>query len=469
LDTPPEIRFDRLTRLAAHHFRVAAFVGLVDQNRIWIKSVSSGVTQKYSEFPRQGSFSGEVIRTSSPLVVADATKDPRFESNPLVKDGGLVRFFAGYPLRSPESHCVGIFALTGSEPREMDSEERAMFADFAALAEAEMNFGLLFRRRRDKEAERYKELLGEVSQRLRTPLNGILGSCDLLAETELAPEQRGFVDWLNESANLMLTELDALSKLPQVAEPAAASPNPKVNHEAPKVLVADDNPVNQVIALQQLRKIGCVAEAVPNGKAALKALELGHFDVVLMDCQMPDLDGYAATEEIRRREVGTGGRVKIIAVTANVLPGERERCIASGMDGYLPKPFHQEELEHAIFGRAEEPNTTARPIDSAQILAIQNEAPGLLKRLAELFEEAGDQAIENMATALTKRDLHGMSAAAHRLKGSAVNFGAQPLVDACEEVESSVHNEFFDKDFQKMLDMIRREYLRVIAALKSSS
>jgi len=466
LETAPELRFDRLTRLAAKLFNLpVSFIGLVDDDRVWMKSLYGGSVQEHSQFPRTGSFSWEVIRNGSPLVIADAASDPRSTKHPLAGENPGIRFFAGYPLRSPDCHCVGVFALVGFEARAMEPAERALFADIAALAEAEVNAGLLFRRRREKEAERYQDLLANVSQRLRTPLNGVLVSCDLLAETTLTEEQKGFVGWLTQSARLMLKEVDGLGILAQTAPEQALLPL-KVSTPPPiRVLVADDNPVNQIIAVQQLIKIGCVAEAVSSGQAALNALEQARYDVVLMDCQMPDLDGYAATEEIRRREVGTGTRVRIVAVTANVLPGERERCLAAGMDGYLPKPFHQDELLAAV--RGEEPTRISRPVDPAHVQAIQNEAPGLLQRLIALFEEAGNEAIHKMTASLADGDLKALAASAHMLKGSAVNFGAQGLVQACEQIEFSGSTGQV-RDYQKMLDELRHEYLRVIEALKCS-
>ncbi|HET7722274.1 MAG TPA: response regulator, partial [Acidimicrobiales bacterium] len=115
-----------------------------------------------------------------------------------------------------------------------------------------------------------------------------------------------------------------------------------------RVLVAEDNPVNQRVVLLFLERLGHQAEVVPDGQEVLRALEMQTYDVVLMDMRMPEMDGLEATRLIRRR--WPDGRPQVVGVTANAVAGDRAQCLASGMDGYLSKPFSMEELAEVLSG-----------------------------------------------------------------------------------------------------------------------
>ena len=138
--------------------------------------------------------------------------------------------------------------------------------------------------------------------------------------------------------------------LPTVAvePPPAVAPSCTLVRDG-RVLVVDDNPINQLVAVRAVHGLGYAADAVAGGEAALEALSRARYDTVLMDCQMPGMDGFQAAAEIRRREPAQGGRrVPIIAMTANGPGSDRERCLAAGMDDYLAKPFRIADLDRAL-------------------------------------------------------------------------------------------------------------------------
>ncbi|MEK7758717.1 MAG: response regulator [Pseudomonadota bacterium] len=158
---------------------------------------------------------------------------------------------------------------------------------------------------------------------------------------------------------------DALALLVGVAAPAVPVPVPAARAEYPPlhahVLLAEDNRVNQLVTIAMLENFGCRVQVVGDGYAVLKALAGRSYDLVLMDCQMPNLDGYAATAAIRAREQEQPGarRLPVIALTANAMEGDRERCLAAGMDDYLAKPLRAGEL-YAVLKRWYEPGATTK-------------------------------------------------------------------------------------------------------------
>ena len=134
---------------------------------------------------------------------------------------------------------------------------------------------------------------------------------------------------------------------------------------APLILVAEDNPVNREIAIRLLERCGFQAHAVNDGREALDALATRHYDAVLMDCQMPELDGYEATRELRQRENGSR-RTPVIAMTAHAMAGDRERCLQAGMDDYITKPIRPEALTDIVARWITPDVAAAGPSEAAQ-------------------------------------------------------------------------------------------------------
>jgi CheY-like chemotaxis protein len=146
---------------------------------------------------------------------------------------------------------------------------------------------------------------------------------------------------------------------------AKATPAKPVPGEEPstylRVLVAEDNLVNQQVASKMLEKLWCHVDVAANGQEAVDMLEVTPYDIVFMDCQMPVMDGYEATDTIRRKEVSSGGHVPVVAMTANAMAGDRERCREAGMDDYLSKPVQPAELKRVVRERRLELEREGKP------------------------------------------------------------------------------------------------------------
>jgi PAS domain S-box-containing protein len=216
------------------------------------------------------------------------------------------------------------------------------------------------------------------------------------------------------------------------------APRPEPRERTPgrtlRILVAEDNAVNQRVAVKQLQKLGYAADAVADGREAVEALERIPYDLVLMDCQMPDMDGYAATAEIRRREK-RGRRTPIVAMTANALEGDRESCIAAGMDDYVPKPVREAELA-AVLGRWLGDGEEA--IDAAVIDGLReldDGGDGLLHEVIDLFLEETPPRLDAIAAAVGAGDTESLWRAAHALRSGAANLGAIRVVRLCDMLE----------------------------------
>jgi PAS domain S-box-containing protein len=199
-----------------------------------------------------------------------------------------------------------------------------------------------------------------------------------------------------------------------------------------RVLLAEDNLVNQRVALGNLEKLGYSADVAGNGLLVLEAIEAKKYDIILMDCQMPDLDGYQTTREIRKREKN-GRHTWIIAMTANVMVGDREKCLAAGMDDYVSKPLRREDLLAAL-GRVRVTGTP--PLDEKTLQQLQSEGAEDFAELIELFAGSAPDSIADMRRAFDEGDAKAMSNAAHTLKGSCSNWGPSPLRDLCAEIET---------------------------------
>jgi CheY-like chemotaxis protein/HPt (histidine-containing phosphotransfer) domain-containing protein len=217
-----------------------------------------------------------------------------------------------------------------------------------------------------------------------------------------------------------------------------------------RILLAEDNPVNQAVAMAMLKKLGYHADLVCNGVEAVEALAKADYDVVLMDCFMPELDGYEATRRIRAVDTGTRNpRIPIIAVTADSMPGDRERCLQSGMNDYIPKPIELQKLSEILekwlvaLPNTEQAETApTRPAARTEAVFVQEE---MLARLMGDKELAGKviagflsdtpRQLLLLKTKLEEGDAKGVKIIAHSLKGAAATLSAEALRAVCFELQ----------------------------------
>ena len=248
---------------------------------------------------------------------------------------------------------------------------------------------------------------------------------------------------LVDAMSRMLAERPAAK--PAAAAPAAARTTtaPVERTSAPRhVLLAEDNPVNQRVAVHLLTRRGHRVVVANNGREAIAALDRESFDVVLMDVQMPEMGGFEATAAIRARERRQGGHVRIIAMTAHALKGDRERCLAAGMDGYLAKPIDRLELFEAV--EFIEPARAATPkAPNGAVVFDQDEARNrmggddhLLSDVVRLFVEDCPRLLQQIDRAVKNGDAKALTASAHELKGVAANLAAGRVLDLAKLFES---------------------------------
>jgi len=406
------------------------------------------------------------------------------------------------------------------------------------------------------------EFLAQLSHEMRTPLNSILGVTQMLVEGELTEADKEFADTIAESAQALTAMADGiaefarclglqkadlhalvsklnqggigpdsrsagtvahpgnpsrrgvddmLEKSPQRARGTSNAGNfitrvPPETAKLIRILVAEDHLMNQRVMLRMLERLGYTADAVSNGREAVSALTRSPYDIVLMDCQMPELDGYEATRVIR----SSGGRFRstpIIAVTANAMDGDREKCLASGMSDYMSKPVLAQTLASTLEkwilpdaaagavvsstsppaavtlladASASDPSGEVRgeaaakpeelpdPIDMAAIDTLRSMDAGdegFVAKIIDLF--LGDLAdrIKALRAAVGKRDGDALKRIAHALKGSCGHFGAARLAMLCRKLEEIAAEQPVG-DASGALDELIAESDRVGSALR---
>jgi PAS domain S-box-containing protein len=223
-----------------------------------------------------------------------------------------------------------------------------------------------------------------------------------------------------------------------------------------KILLAEDNLINQEVARDMLQQLGCEIHIVPNGKAALRAHHERQYDLIFMDCHMPEMDGFTATQEIRKIEATQSARphITIVALTANAMQGDKERCLLAGMDDYVSKPFTHESLQRvlqrwllktpqeaseALIALVQQPLSTPKPLASLgehPPLFDLRSCPIPLEKLLGMFLPQLPEYLDSIKDAILKQDKEALYLAAHRLKGASATLRAHEVVNLCVKFES---------------------------------
>jgi len=280
--------------------------------------------------------------------------------------------------------------------------------------------------------------------------------------------------------NVMAGQSQEPAAPPVAREPASAAPA-KIRGN---ILLVEDNLINQQVALGILQIQGYNVTVVNNGREALDSHSQGDFDLILMDCHMPEMDGFEATREIRGRErTFTGKRVPIVALTANAMAQDREECLNAGMDDHLSKPFSmqtlQDMLDRWMPAAASVPATAAQPAPrshakAGEVLDRQvleqlskvrtNGKPELLARVINLYLAESPKLVQKLKQAAGASDARAIARSAHSLKSSSANVGAKVLSGYCADIEASARRADTE-EARKILAKIETEHGSVQSAL----
>lgn len=309
-------------------------------------------------------------------------------------------------------------------------------------------------------------------------------------------EQRGSTFWFTVSLKRVSDELAASIVYEKethglrVTTPLDIQPEFKSGAESglagsPAILLAEDNSANQLLAQVQIKKLGYAVDAVQNGEQVVAAVSSGKkkYALILMDCQMPVVDGFEATRLIRELEFKSEGHIPIIAMTANAMQGDRETCLTAGMDDYISKPVTMEALRKTLdywlmsasyrpVDQNGEEAPAAEPVDDAILegirIALEGSDGDLLAEVVNLYLDESALLTDGMRQAIIDKDSTRLRRSAHNLKGSSANLGAGHLASLCLEMQGLAEANRFETAHIH-LSQILAECDRVRAALKAKT
>jgi len=274
---------------------------------------------------------------------------------------------------------------------------------------------------------------------------------------------------------------------PQLTLIAAEQPAPVITGEfeaKQRILLVEDNPVNQLVASMQLERLGYKVEIAENGVEVLQIIDKEPYDLILMDCHMPEMDGFEATRRIRRREADGQTHVPIIAMTANAMQGDREVCLKAGMDDYIAKPIALSDLKQAL-ERWLEPAEVVKheiipvslPAEALPPVTLDTDVldnlcklskrskPVVLRKLVDNFLTNSPKLLAEMRSAVENEQVSTLQRVAHTLKSSSASYGALYLADLCRILEASARAGDAPIGIQQV-EQIEAEYDNVKRALE---
>jgi CheY-like chemotaxis protein len=307
------------------------------------------------------------------------------------------------------------------------------------------------------------EVLRKLSHDLRDPMTNVLGSTELLLESELNKSQRMAAENVHRSGRELLGVVDRLLATYQIGRSAPpssgefkAAPRVSALLSGRRVLLAEDNAFNSALISHVLEPMGCEIDKAASGAEAVRAFVPGRYDLILMDCQMPELDGLAATRQIRRLEAGQP-RVPVIAVTASTVSGSRRACLEAGMDDFLAKPFSLSRLRKKVLEwllpkidseppeadeSSPEPRAAAAPpheqvVDLSRLEELARDAgtPEIVEELSHIFLDDVARRIVALGLAAKAFDQRAYLNVIHAIKGASGNFGAVRMASLAESSE----------------------------------
>ena len=284
----------------------------------------------------------------------------------------------------------------------------------------------------------------------------------------------GIASWLtkpvtqSELLDAILLAIDPHPENPTTLDLQTRIASTASTGRALRILVAEDNPVNRAVATGILEKQGHLLVHAANGREAVEAFSDGIFDLILMDVQMPEMDGFEATRQIRELEEATGSHVTIAAMTAHAMAGDRERCLAAGMDDYVSKPLRKEDLLRVLNGAKPEPepvqSTGTIPYNREHLLSQCDGQEELMSELVSIFRDSTPEIVRAIGEAVEERDASALAGHSHKLLSSLGAFGAERALALASHLEKQGQENDFGGAKERFAEL-ERETHKIYAAL----